>query len=397
MGLLGCRAQGETESVGSHGALAEQMRIALSFPVGLGRVRRSKYPGNAAMALTTTCIGAYPKPSYVPIKDWFQVRLDSADYNERVLNDWSEATGPEATALFDRATAEAVADQIACGIDVPTDGEIRRENYVHYQCRHFDGFDFQNLTEKVLRNGAYRKELPTVRGPVRARSESVLVRDWQVAERAAGRPVKITLPGPMTISDTTADAHYGNARALARDLAGALNHQVLALAAAGCRYIQIDEPIFARKPQEALDYGVEMLTECFRGLPDTVTRVVHICCGYPSRLDDEAYPKADRHAYIEIARAIDGAADQISIEDAHRHNPAELFRLFRHSTLIVGFVRVAASRVEPVDEIRARIKQILKLIPAERLVAAPDCGLGFLGRDLAMTKLCNLTEAARSV
>ena len=97
------------------------------------------------MPLRTTCIGAYPKPDYVPIRDWFQVGHDAEDYNDVVLRQWTES--PEVQTSLDRATAEVVADQIACGIDVPTDGEVRRENYVHYQCRHFEGFDFTNLTK----------------------------------------------------------------------------------------------------------------------------------------------------------------------------------------------------------------------------------------------------------
>ena len=273
------------------------------------------------MTLTTTCIGAFPKPGYVPVRDWFQVGLGASDYADQVVRGWS-SNAADAEALLDRATAEVIADQLACGIDLPTDGEVRRENYVHYQCRHFDGFDFENLTERVLRNGAYRAELPTIRGPVRSRGAGVLVRDWQVAEKAAGRPVKITLPGPMTISDTTADAHYSDPERLAQDLAAALNREVLALAEAGCRHIQIDEPIFARKPEDALAYGIETLARCFEGVPADVTRVVHMCCGYPRHLDDPDYPKADPKAYRQIARAVDGVADQTSIEDAHRHNPA---------------------------------------------------------------------------
>ncbi|MDJ0629386.1 MAG: cobalamin-independent methionine synthase II family protein [Rhodobacter sp.] len=347
------------------------------------------------MPLKTTCIGAYPKPDYVPITDWFQVGHDVEDYNERVLKTWSE--GSEIQAALDRATAEAVADQTACGIDIPTDGEIRRENYVHYQCRHFEGFDFENLAHRVLRNGAYEADLPAIRGPVRAVGDSVLVRDWQLAQAATDRPVKMTLPGPLTISDTTADEHYGDPERLAADLAAALNHEVRALAEAGCRYIQIDEPIFARKPNAALAYGIDTLAACFDNVPERVTRVMHMCCGYPNRLDDTDYPKADQQAYVRIARGVDGIVDQISIEDAHRHNPAELFTLFDRSSLIVGFVTVASSRVEPVEEIRARIEEVLQHVPRDRLLAAPDCGLGFLGRDLAMQKLRNLTEAARSV
>ena len=347
------------------------------------------------MPLKTTCIGAYPKPNYVPIAGWFQVGHDAADYNDQVLRNWSES--PDIQDALDRATADVIADQIACGIDVPTDGEVRRENYVHYQCRHFDGFDFENLTKRILRNGAYVAELPTIRSQVRAQGNSVLTRDFQVAQAASDRPVKITLPGPMTISDTTANEFYSDPRQQAFDLAAALNTEIQALAKAGCKHIQIDEPIFARKPDAALDYGTEALRRCFDGLPNDVTRVMHMCCGYPNRLDDTDYPKADQDSYIKIARAVDGLADQISIEDAHRHNPPELFELYRKSTLIVGFITVASSQVESVDQIAGRMQQVLQHLPKDRLVAAPDCGLGFLGRDLAMTKLKNLTAAAQSV
>ena len=146
------------------------------------------------MPLSTTCIGAYPKPGYVPISDWFQVRCDADDYSDKVLRKWTKSREQDVEGLLDRATAEVVADQIACGIDLPTDGEVRRENYVHYQCRHFEGFDFENLTETVQRNGAYKSELPTIRAPVRANDTSTLVRDWQVAQTAADRPVKMTVP-----------------------------------------------------------------------------------------------------------------------------------------------------------------------------------------------------------
>jgi len=345
------------------------------------------------MPIRTTTLGAFPKPDYVPVTDWFQVGHDAEDYNDRVLRGWRAPAGAD-LALLDKATAQVIADQLACGIDVPSDGEVRRENYVHYQCRHMEGFDFQNLTKRVLRNGAYVAELPTIAGPVRAGESSVLVRDWQVAEAAAGRPTKITLPGPMTISDTTADEHYKDPEKLAQDLAIALNFEVRALADAGCRYIQIDEPIFARKPDQALAYGIDALARCFEGMPQGVTRVMHMCCGYPNRLDDEDYPKADRHAYQRIAERVDGVVDQISIEDAHRHNPPELFELFQKSTLLLGVFRVASSTLETEDQIARRIEEVLSHLPVDRLVAAPDCGLGFLGRDLAMKKLRAMCGAA---
>ena len=347
------------------------------------------------MPLPTTCLGAFPKPACVPVRDWFQTGHDAASFGERVTRDWARHQSGETDALLDRATAEVVADQIACGIDLPTDGEVRRDNYVHYQCRHMEGFDFEGLTERVWRDGAYRSELPTIRGPVRAGNTATLVRDWHVAQDAADRPVKMTLPGPLTISDTTVDDYYHDPTRLAGDLAEALNAQVRALAGAGCRHVQIDEPIFARKPDEALDYGIAALSRCFEGVPETVECTVHVCCGYPNHLDDHDYPKADPASYLRIAEALDGTVDAISIEDAHQHNPAALFERFTRSRLIVGFVRIASSDVETVDAIAARMDEVLAHVPADRLTAAPDCGLGFLGRDLAMVKLQNLCEAAR--
>jgi len=349
------------------------------------------------MPIPTTCIGAFPKPKTVPVRDWFQTGHDAESFGERVTRDWARQQSDETTALLDDATTAVVKDQIACGVDLPTDGEVRRDNYVHYQCRYFEGFDFDGLTRRAWRNGAYHSELPTIRGDVRAGDTETLVRDWRIAEAAVGRPVKITMPGPMTISDTTVDAHYNDPARLAGDLAEALNVQVRALADAGCRNIQIDEPIFARKPEEALAYGIATLARCFDNASDDVTRAAHMCCGYPNHLDDHDYPKADPKAYLQIAEAIDGVVDAISIEDAHRHNPMELFERFSRSSLIVGFVRIASSNVESPEEIAARMRAVLEHVPKERLIAAPDCGLGFLGRDLAMTKLRNMCAAAQSI
>ena len=118
------------------------------------------------MPIKTTCIGAYPKPNYLPIRDWFDVGIGKDTYKSDVIDYW--ANRPEHDALFQRATAEAVQAQISCGISIPTDGEQRRENYVHYQCRHISGFDFENLEHRVMRNGAYETHLPAIRDKIKA-------------------------------------------------------------------------------------------------------------------------------------------------------------------------------------------------------------------------------------
>ena len=350
------------------------------------------------MPLQTTVIGAYPKPPYTPVTDWFEgpEGADSSAPTARYAQELA-AAGERAEGLFQRAAREVIEDQVLAGIDVVTDGEVRRENYIHYHCRHLEGIDFEGLTEKVLRNGSYSARLPTIRGPVKAR-DRFLVHDWQAARAVTKRPVKVTLPGPMTIGDTTADAYYDDPARRGRDLAEAINAEILALAEAGCRYIQVDEPLFARKPDEALAFGVENLERCFQGVPEGVVRVMHMCCGYPDHLDREDYPKADPEAYFRLAEAVDAAAlDEVSLEDAHRPNDLGLLEQFKRTRVIFGVVAIAKSRVETVEELRARLTEALGHIERERLIAAPDCGLGLLGRNLAFRKLSHLAQAAQAV
>jgi len=351
------------------------------------------------MSVRTTTIGAFPKPDFLEIADWFDQEAggpDSTDPTQRYSEDL-ERLGDEAEALFVRAADAVIGDQAAAGIDIVTDGEVRRENYIHYHCRHLQGIDFDTLTEKVLRGSAYNARLPTIVGPVKAR-EPFLPHDWKAAQGLTDRPVKTTLPGPMTIGDTVADNHYGDAKRRGADLADALNREIRALADAGCRYIQIDEPLFARKVPEALDYGFEQIERCFHKAPYTVVRTVHMCCGYPDRLDNPDYPKAPKTSYFDLAPAIEASCIQaVSIEDAHRNNDLGLLEKFETTTVIFGVVAIAKSRVESVDEIRERLSGALSHIDPERLIAAPDCGLGLLGRELAVAKLKNLCEAAKSV
>ena len=351
------------------------------------------------MGILTTCIGAYPKPAYTPIVDWFAPEFRSDTSRVTTLyKDLLNATGDAAEDLFISATQEVIQDQVKAGIDIPTDGEIRRENYIHYHCRHLTGIDFDHLSPKIMRNGAYETRLPTITGPIRPSGGPFLIHDFKIAQSFTDRPIKMTVPGPLTSADTTVDSFYGDATKLGGDLADAVNFEVRALADAGCRYIQIDEPLFARNVKEALDFGIDHLIRCFHGMVEGMNRVVHICCGYPSFLDETDYHKADPQAYFDLAEALDVAPiDQISIEDAHRPNDLALLEKFAGSTVILGVVAVAQSRVETVDEIRQRLLTALNYMDRNRLIAAPDCGLGLLGRDLAIHKLTNLCEAARHI
>ena len=349
------------------------------------------------MPIPTTTIGAYPKPGYVPIPDWFREESTVTKDPTKALDDCIECHGLQAEELLDRATREVVLEQVRLGIDIPTDGEVRRENYIHYHCRKLAGIDFTCLTPKSMRNGQWAVAVPTITGPIKA-GAGFLVRDWRVAQAITENPVKITLPGPMTIIDSTYNSFYEDERKLAVDLATAINSEVCNLAEAGCRWIQIDEPIFAREPDKALAFGIENLERCFHGIPSEVKRTIHICCGYPDRLDSDNYQKAPSQNYFRLAPALDETAlNVISIEDAHRPNDLSLLELFRHQTIILGVIGIARSHIESVEEIVSRLRKALNHIDKERLMAAPDCGLGILSSRQVKAKLANMVKAAQLV
>ena len=348
------------------------------------------------MALRTTTIGSYPKPDYAPIGNAFDLEHGSWS-STRSTDEFLKESSGDTSAALDRAVREVVAEQTAIGIDVPTDGEIRRENYIYHHCRHLTGFDFGVLTEQVMRDGGWIADVPTVTGPIVA-GPPFLARDWRIAQAATSHPVKMTVPGPLTIMASTADGFYGDERRLGGDLAAALNVEIRRLAAAGCCWIQVDEPVFAREPEKAHGLGIELLERCFEGLPAGVNRVVHICCGYPSGVDVDDYPKADPEAYFLLAPDLDAAPfDALSIEDAHRHNDLRLLEQFTQTTVILGLVDIARTRIETVEQIRQRLEAALDHIDESRLIAAPDCGLTMLSREITRAKLANLVAAAESV
>lgn len=349
------------------------------------------------MKIQTTTIGAWPKPKEVPIPDWFQGESTTAQNPTEALDACDTCWGDDVREILDRITKEVVTRQVASGIDIPTDGELRRENYIHYHCRYLKGIDFNRLTEKAMRSGAWKVKVPTIIGRV-SPGPPFLVRDWQVAQSVTRRPVKITLPGPMTIIDSIADLHYRDDKQLGRDLAEAINTEVRRLADAGCRWIQVDEPLFARYPETALDYGIENVEGCFQDVGADVKRAIHICCGYPDRLDSHHYLKAPPESYSQLAQALeDSAIDAVSLEDAHRHNNLSLLEDFKTTSVILGVLGIARSRVETVDEIETRLRSALEHIDKSRLIAAPDCGLGMLPQDIVVKKLENMVAAVNRI
>lgn len=347
--------------------------------------------------MLTTVIGAYPKPYYLKITDWFNAKggTDTAKPTKYYTQEVNQM-GEKAEELFLKAAEEVIKEQIECGIDVVTDGEVRRENYIHYHCRHIAGVDFNTLTEKEARTGNYKCWLPTIVAKVEAQ-DSFLVHDWNESQKLSSKPVKITLPGPMTITDTIANIFYSSAEEMGSDFAKVINVEIRRLQEAGCKYIQVDEPLFARKPQQAIDYGIENLEKCFDGIENSgVEKITHICCGYPDKLDAVNYPKAPLNSYHKIAKQLDESIiDTISIEDAHRYNDLSLLENFKKTKIILGVIKIASSVEETIDEIQIRIEKALNHIDLNRLIAAPDCGLGHLPCDLAKKKLKTMVEAVK--
>jgi 5-methyltetrahydropteroyltriglutamate--homocysteine methyltransferase len=182
------------------------------------------------------------------------------------------------------------------------------------------------------------------------------------------------------------------------DLSEVINVEIKRLQKAGCKYIQVDEPLFARKPQQALDYGIENLEKCFEGVENSdVEKITHICCGYPDKLDAVNYPKAPLNSYEKIASLLDQSIiDTVSIEDAHCYNDLALLEKFSETKIIFGLIKVASSIQESVEEIQTRVQESLQHIDAHRLIAAPDCGLGHLPRELAKRKLQTMVEAVKN-
>lgn len=218
-------------------------------------------------------------------------------------------------------------------------------------------------------------------------------------ESKAKSRVKYTLPGPMTILDCTVDQFYGEDRKqeLTDDLIKVINAEILSLVKHGCKVIQLDEPVLMRYPKQAIAYGIKDVQRCFEGVPDDVTTAVHLCCGYPTYCDQDDYVKADKSYYITLAKLLDETGvDQISIEDAEAQNDLEqLLPHFKKMTVIFGAIAIARSKVESFEDVKKRVEVALKYIDPERLVLAPDCGLGYLNDDVIEAKLKVMVEVAK--
>lgn len=347
--------------------------------------------------MKTTVIGSYPKPEYVKIPDWFIGSENTTDLvTEFIKNEDQNKLEKD----FNKAIAEVIKEQVDLKIDIITDGEIRRENYIHAFCRSIKGIDFNTLTERELRGGAYKIECPTIVNKLEIKDESrYFSHEWYKSNQIARKynaTLKFTLPGPMTICETLSNTYYKNDKEICNDLVPLLRREILYLKSIGCKEIQIDEPLFARQPKKALDWGIDLLDCIIKDISD-VFFTVHICCGYPNYLDQINYKKADNNSYDIIAKKLDNSCiDAVSIEDAHCHQDLSFIEKIKKKTIVFGVIAIAKSEVESVTEITERINEVLKFINKDRLIIAPDCGLGFLPKSILHDKLENMVKAVKS-
>jgi 5-methyltetrahydropteroyltriglutamate--homocysteine methyltransferase len=324
--------------------------------------------------LLTTLVGSYPQPDWLVDRRLLGSRLPA---RVRAADLW-RVTADALSQAQDDATALAVRDMERAGIDVVTDGEIRRESYSNRFALALEGMDADNPGTVPGRTGR-PTPVPRVVGRVR-RLAPVLVDDVRFARACTDRPLRFTVPGPFTMSQQCQDDHYGDERALALDLAAAVNAELKDLKAAGADVLQIDEPYLQARAGKARAFALEAIERALQGVP--APTALHTCFGYAHVVRDrpDGYPFLD-----ELAEC---AADQVSIESAQQRLDPSIVRRLGRKTVILGVLDLAdASPVETAEEVAARIRAALGHIEPDRLMLAPDCGMKYLPRAVAFAKL----------
>jgi 5-methyltetrahydropteroyltriglutamate--homocysteine methyltransferase len=331
----------------------------------------------------TTVAGSLPKPSWLaePRRLWAPWQL----------------TG-EALAEGKRdATLLALKIQEDAGIDIVTDGEQSRQHFVHGFLAGIDGIDFSRRVRIGIRDNRYEAEVPTVTGPLRRRAP-VHAAEALLARAHTTRRLKFTLPGPMTIVDTLADAHYRDRVALAMAFAEVLNQEARDLAGLGVDVIQFDEPAFNVYLDDVLAWGITALHRAAADLP--CRTAVHICYGYgiPANIEWKRGLGSEWRQYERIFPALAvSRIDQVSLECANSRVPVELLGLLAGKDVLVGAIDVASAAAETPEEVAATIEAALRYVPPERLFPCTNCGMAPLDRTLANQKLAALAAGAALV
>jgi 5-methyltetrahydropteroyltriglutamate--homocysteine methyltransferase len=328
-------------------------------------------------------VGSYPQPEWLVDRKILQSRLPP---RIRAHEIW-RIPEPLLQQAQDDATLLAIRDMERAGIDIISDGEIRRESYSNRFATALEGMDLDNPGAILGRTGR-SNPVPRVVGPIR-RLHPVEVRDVQFLRRNTDRRIKITVPGPFTITQQTQNDYYRDEKALALDIAAAVNEEIKSLQAAGADVVQIDEPYLQARPEKARSYGVEVVNRALEGIEGLTA--LHLCFGYAAIVPDRP-PQ-----YSFLAELRDCVARQISIEAAQPHLDLSVLRQFANKTIIVGVLNLGDMEVETPETVAGRIRSALQYVEPERLILAPDCGMKYLPREVAFGKLCALVEGARRV
>jgi 5-methyltetrahydropteroyltriglutamate--homocysteine methyltransferase len=339
--------------------------------------------GEERDVLETTIAGSLPKPSWLaePRKLWPAWRLQGDALDEAKRD----------------ATILALKLQEDAGIDIVSDGEQSRQHFVHGFLEKLDGIDFSRRVRMGIRDNRYEADCPTVTGALR-RCGGVHAAEARIARAHTARALKFTLPGPMTIIDTIADAHYGDRVAMAMAFADLLNEEARELAEIGVDVIQFDEPAFNVYMDEAADWGIAALHRAVEGL--TCKTAVHICYGYgiKANIDWKAGLGSEWRQYEKVFPSLAASRiDQVSLECAKSRVPVELLGLLQGKDVLVGAIDVASEQVETPEEVAATIERALNYVPAERLYPCTNCGMAPLDQALAYKKLEALSAGAALV
>ena len=334
--------------------------------------------------LPTTVVGSYPPP------DWLVDRARLAGHNvPRVGADDIWRPAPEVLAeAQDDATRLAIEEMERAGVDIVTDGEIRRESYSNHFALALEGLDPDRPGEVQLRPGRLVRA-PRVVGPIR-RVRPVEVEAVRFLRRHTLRTAKITLPGPFTLALQAVDEFYGDLQALIMAFAEAVNAEALELQAAGADVIQLDEPWVRANPAAARRHAVAAIDRAFEGI--TVARAAHICFGYGLVVEDE---KPGAYPFLEELGS--SSLDQISIEAAQPRLDLGVLAALKGKTVMLGVLDLSTPQVETAETVAARIREGLTVLAPDRLMPAPDCGMKYLPRAAAFGKLKALAAGAAIV
>ncbi len=332
------------------------------------------------MLFPTTIAGSLPKPAWLaePNKLWpsWLLKGDALDAGK------------------DDATLLAIKLQEDAGIDIVCDGEQSRQHFVHGFLEAVDGIDFNKRVEMGIRNDRYKAMCPTVVGELRLRHR-VHQREARLARAHTKHRLKFTLPGPMTIVDTIADAHYGDRVKMAFAFAGLLNEEIRGLVADGVDVIQFDEPAFNVYMDAAAGWGIEALHRAIDGAK--CTSAVHICYGYgiKANIEWKATLGAEWRQYEKFFPALaKSRIDQVSLECINSHVPMSVLKLLDGKDVLVGAIDVATDRVETPEEVAAVIGKAAEYVPAQKIIACTNCGMAPMRREIAALKLEALARGA---